>query len=77
MNIEKLITDPDWGNVERLVQGYVDKMLDMTTIDVSKDAEDVKAQVIGRMKAYESMTNFLADAKIISKPSREGVTNFR
>ncbi len=66
---ERFLQDPQWHLVEDIIKEYVDPLRDILTVDVSKDAEDVKAQVIGRQKAYENLTKFLEDAKIVSKPA--------
>jgi hypothetical protein len=65
-DIAKLIEDPNWGKVEKLVTGYAERQLDITTIDLRQPAEHVKAELIGRITAYNSMVQFLQDTKIVS-----------
>lgn len=74
--IEKFLQDPEWAKIEEMVQGYCDEQLDMTTVDTSQPAEHVKAEIIGRVIAYNSMQKFLSDSKIISNPNK-GITSFK
>ena len=65
-DITKLIQDPEWSKIEKMVMKYAEEQLDIRTIDLKQPAEHVKAELIGRVKAYNSMTRFLEDTKIVS-----------
>ena len=76
MDLSKLIQDPDWAKVEQLIEGYCEEVLDIKTIDLKQPAEDVKAELIGRIESYNSMTRFLNDTGILTKP-KERINTFR
>jgi hypothetical protein len=67
MDISKLIQDPDWVKVEKLIEEYCERVLDIRTIDLKQPAEHVKAELIGRIESYNSMTQFLNDSGIMTK----------
>ena len=68
---DKFFTDPDWKMVEELLRSYVDPMVDFNTLDLKAPAEHVKAEVIGRMYAYNGISKFLEDCKFINRPLKE------
>lgn len=68
---DKFFTDPDWKMVEELLRSYIDPMIDFNTIDIKAPAEHVKAEVIGRMYAYNGLSKFLADTQFINRPLKE------
>lgn len=63
----KFFTDPDWAGVEELLGDYIKPMLEMDTVDLTQPAENVKAEVIGRMKAYEAIKKFLDETGMSQK----------
>lgn len=65
-DITKIIQDPEWGKVEGLIQEYADEQLNIRTLDLTQPAEHVKAELLGRISAYNSMVQFLQDSKIVS-----------
>lgn len=72
---ERFFQDPEWGLVIDEIAKYIDPMRDLLTIDVSKDAEDVKAQVIARQIAFSNLDKFLQDSKVTYKPLSENKPN--
>ena len=66
MDIDRIIQDPEWGKIEKLITGYAEEQLNIRTIDIKQPAEHVKAELVGRINAYNSMTQFLQDTKIVS-----------
>ena len=66
--IARFFQDPEWPKVEEMILRYVLPLSDMSTIDLTQPAEHVKAEVIGRIRAYESLTKFLSDTKLINRP---------
>lgn len=63
--------DPRWSGVEELIREFIEPLKDMSSIDTSKDGETVRAEIIGRMLAYETLNNFLSQVKIVGSPKRE------
>lgn len=63
--------DPRWAEVEELIMKFVDPLIDMNTIDLTQPAEAVKAEVIGRILAYNNMTEFLKSTRVVSRPFKE------
>ena len=64
---QKFFSDPDWQEVEKIIRSYIDPMHDITTIDITQSAEDVKTELKGRLIAYKQLEQFLTDAQLISK----------
>jgi hypothetical protein len=67
----KFFTDPDWKMVEELLRSYIDPMVDFNTIDIKAPAEHVKAEVIGRMYAYNGISKFLSESQFINRPLKD------
>jgi hypothetical protein len=74
---EKFFADPEWGVVERLLQEYMDELLDMATINLAGTPEEVKAEVKGRQLAHAQLTRFLQDTKLIARKETNEPTTFR
>lgn len=64
---KKFFTDPDWAGVETLIREYINPLLEMDTVDLSQPAEHIKAEIIGRRKAYEALDKFLRETGMVSK----------
>lgn len=62
---ERFFQDPEWHLVEELIREYINPLLDMSTIDTSQPAEAVKAEIIGRNLAYDSLNKFLEQSKLV------------
>jgi hypothetical protein len=73
----KFFSDPDWVEIEKLILSYIDPLKDMATIDTTQPAEHVKAELIGRMTAYNNLTRFLNDTKIVGRKLEEIKTSFK
>lgn len=71
--------DPRWSGVEELIRDFIEPLKDMSQIDTSKDAETVRAEVIGRMLAYKQLDEFLRQVKILgtAKLSDKKINPFR
>jgi hypothetical protein len=74
---ERFYQDPEWGQVEDLIIEFMTPLLDMSTIDTSQPAENVKAEVIGRRLAYDALSKFVQGSKIVNKPLPEHKNTFR
>ncbi len=68
---------PEWANVEAMIMKHVDTLKDLSTIDTKESAEHVKAETIGRMRAYEILTTFLNETRFVSKPLTEKQHTFQ
>ncbi len=64
---ERFHRDPEWHIVEEAIFSFINPLLDMTTVDVSQPAEQVKAEIIGRKLAYESLEKFVRSSGIVRK----------
>lgn len=68
MDITKIVQDPEWKKIEELLDGYLEEIIDIRKIDLKQSAEHVKAELIGRIEAYNSVAQFLNGSNIVSKP---------
>ena len=64
---QKFFSDPDWVEIEKMILEYIEPLIKMEDIDIHQPAEHIKAEVIARMKAYETLNKFLNDTKIVSR----------
>jgi hypothetical protein len=65
----KFINDPDWKLMEEIIEGYIEPLRDVNTIKSDLPAEEVKAEVKTRQRAYAQLRAFLEDAKVLSQRS--------
>lgn len=68
---EVFFQDPRWAEVEDMIMKFIDPLTDMNTLDLKQPAEHVKAEIIGRTIAYNSLKDFLTSTKVLSRPMRE------
>ena len=73
----ELMQDPRWGQVELLIRSYVDPLMDFNTLDDTQPAEHVKAELIGRKIAYNSMVEFLNSTLLVSNKINKVKEPFR
>lgn len=59
--------DPEWYQIEDLILEFINPLLDMNTIDTTQPAEHVKAEVIARGLAYDSLIKFVRGAGLVSE----------
>lgn len=74
---KRFYQDPEWHKVTDVIINYILPLRDILNVDVSKDAEDVKAQVIARQESFKAMDKFLQEAKFIDKPLVDNKNIFR
>lgn len=67
---EKFYNDPAWKYIEKKILGYIEPLLDLSTVDMALPAENVKVEIKGRLIAHETLTKFLNETGIISKEKR-------
>lgn len=71
---ERFYKDPEWHQVEELIEEFIEPLLNMDTIDINQPAEHVKAEIIGRRLAYKSLRDFCEQSKLIGE-KKEGIIN--
>ncbi len=64
---ERFQKDPEWHIVEETIFSFINPLLDMTTIDITQSAEQVKAEIIGRKLAFDSLEKFVRSSGIVRK----------
>ncbi len=67
----------DWRKIEEMILAHIQPLVDMETIDYKQPAEHVKAEVIGRILAYNSLVKFLSDSKIVGRKLKEYKNPFK
>jgi hypothetical protein len=74
---EKFFSDPDWKEVETMIERYMEPLMDMNTIDLTQPAEHIKAEVIGRTLAYNKLADFLNDCGLVQNKIQKVVNPYR
>lgn len=74
---DKFYKDPDWSVVEAQILAHIEPLKDMATLDVSQPAEHVKAEVIGRMLAFNSLARFLQESGLVTREIKPFANPFR
>lgn len=67
---KRFYSDPEWYQIEEVIRSFIDPLMDMTTVDTSQPAEAVKAEIIGRTIAYNKLTEFLNQTKLIGQAKK-------
>lgn len=62
---KRFLDDPEWGQVEEVISEFIVPLLSIRDIDITKPAEDVKAEVIGKLKAYEALEGFITSKGLV------------
>lgn len=75
--LNKFFLDPDWVLVEEMLYEYIEPLRDISTIDLNRGSDAVMADVAGRQKAYDGITKFLKDCRILGKISKNNNNNFK
>lgn len=74
---QKFFSDPDWSKIEEMLMTKIDALKDFESIDTNQSAETVKAEVIGRRIAYNSLIDFLNETKLVSRVPKKIENPFR
>lgn len=75
---QKFFSDPDWKEVEDLIMGFINPLIEMSDVDATQPAEHVKAEIIGRQKLHRQMVEFLEQAGIVGrKPLQNNQNKFQ
>lgn len=61
--------DPEWYQVEELILEFINPLKDMSMIDTKQPAEHVKAEIIARGLAYDSLIGFVRNSGLV-KPEK-------
>lgn len=69
-------SDPGWPMVEELIMQFINPLMEMKDVDTTQPAEHVKAEVIGRMLAYDKLCEFLASSGLVDRPKNYKITKF-
>jgi len=72
---ERFFNDPEWYQVEELINKFIEPLLDMSSIDTSQPAEAVKAEIIGRRLAYKSLRDFIEQSKLVGQGKKPLANN--
>ena len=67
--------DPRWESVEKLLTDKIDELLDLSTVDTTKDSDAVRAEVIGRKLSHDLLYQFLQDTKFIRQKGVQHAPN--
>ena len=62
---KRFLQDPEWYQVEEVISEFITPLLDINDIDTTMAAEDVKAEVIGRIRAYEALEGFITSKGLV------------
>lgn len=62
---KRFTEDPDWHQVEEVIAEFITPLLSIRDIDTKATAEDVKAEVIGKLKAYEALEGFITSKGLV------------
>lgn len=62
---KRFLEDPEWYQVEEVISEFVTPLLNIQDIDITASAEDVKAEIIGKRKAYEALEGFIRSRGLV------------
>lgn len=74
---QKFFSDPDWAQVENMIEKYIEPLKDMNTLDLTQPAEHLKAEVMGRVLAYNKLADFLNESGIVQRKLDKVINPFR
>jgi hypothetical protein len=66
-DILSLMQDPRWRDIEAIINNKIEALMDFRTIDTTQPAEHVKAEVIARRIAYDSLADFLNETLLVDR----------
>lgn len=74
---DRFYKDPEWYQVEDLILEFINPLLDMTSVNTNQPAEAVKAEIIGRRLAYDSLIKFVRGSKMLNRELPDNKNLFR
>ena len=69
---QRFLQDPEWCQVEEVINEFITPLLSIRDIDITAKAEDVKAEVIGKLKAYEALEGFISSRGLTRSSKLQG-----
>lgn len=57
--LHKFVTDPEWHVVTDLLSQNIEEIKNISTIDLSENAETIKAIIAGRQETLKLVENFI------------------
>ncbi len=62
---QRFFQDPEWHVLENMILDHIKPLLDLDTLDTSKPAEEVKAEIIGRRLHYNALIDFVRSSGMV------------
>ena len=62
---KRFTEDAEWYRVEEVISEFLTPLLSIRDIDITAKSEDVKAEVIGKLKAYEALEGFITSKGLV------------
>lgn len=75
-DLTSLMQDPRWKDVEAIIHNKIDPLMNLHTIDTKQPAEHVKAEVIARTIAYDSLADFLNETMLVERKIKKNNNPF-
>lgn len=66
---KRFAQDPEWSQVEDIVIEFITPLRDISNVDMSQPATQIKAQIMANKKAYEALEGFARSSGIL-RPER-------
>lgn len=75
-DLTSLMQDPRWKDVEAIIHNKIDPLMDFHSIDTTQPAEHVKAEIIARRIAYDSLADFLNETLLVERKIKKNNNPF-
>ena len=62
---KRFLEDSEWYQVEEVISEFITPLLSIQDVDITARAEDVKAEIIGKKKAYEALEGFITSRGLV------------
>lgn len=74
---DKFFTDPDWKEMEGLIENYLAPFRDVMDIKTTMSNDEIATEVRGRQMMIENLDKFLSDTKIIRSKINKPTNSYR
>lgn len=72
---DKFFTDPDWREMEELIETYLAPFRDVMGIKTTLSNDEIATEVRGRQLMIENLDKFLSDSSVLrSKNTRQTIS---
>lgn len=72
---DKFFTDPDWREMEELIETYLAPFRDVMEIKTTLSNDEIATEVRGRQLMIENLDKFLSDSSVLrSKNTRQTIS---